>query len=365
MPKTELHDIFELGVRSNASDWHFREGTPVTLRIDSELVDTDYVAKREALVNYIDEITNEAMKEKLRETGDLDLSFVEEGVGRFRVNIHKQRGMIAISMRHVKSDIFTLDQLGMPPGVKKVAEIERGIVIVSGTTGSGKSTTLASLLNYINKNYRRHIITIEDPIEYEFKDEKSVVEQREVGLDTKTFNSALEHILRQDPDIIMIGEMRNSDSFDAALQAADTGHLVMTTLHATNAPQAVTRILDFYDSSEHKAILSALSVNLRAVLCQRLLPRAFGGGVVPGAEIMLRTPLVSKLIEERKLDKLTAAVENSQDEGMISFNQSLLQLVNDGAITEEDALRSASNPDALKMNLKGIFLDSGSQIVGN
>nr|HPN84902.1 PilT/PilU family type 4a pilus ATPase [Victivallales bacterium] len=283
---------------------------------------------------------------------------------RFRVNIHRQRGICSVTMRHVKSDVMDFDKLGVPASLKKIAESERGIVIVSGTTGSGKSTTLAAMIEHINMTMRKHIITIEDPIEYEFKDKKSVLEQREVGLDTETFYSALVHVLRQDPDVIMIGEMRNRESFDAALQASDTGHLVLTTLHSTNASQAVTRILDFYEKNEQDAIRSALAINIRAICAQRLLPRAFGGGVIPAIEVMINTALIRKLMNENKLEKLPAAIENSRDEGMQSFNQSLLGLVNEGLVTEEDALKAATNPEALKMNLKGIFLDSKSEIMG-
>ena len=365
MPESILKDILELGVNSNASDWHIREGCPVTLRIAGELIDSDFVADSDFINKAVETlIRSEEWMMRFKRTGDLDLSYVEDGVGRFRVNIHRQRGLISITMRHVKSDVMDFEKLGVPPVLKKIAESERGIVIVSGTTGCGKSTTLAAMIEHINQTMRKHIITIEDPIEYEFKDKKSVVEQREVGLDTETFSSALVHVLRQDPDVIMIGEMRNRDSFDAALQASDTGHLVLTTLHSTNASQAVTRILDFYEKSEQDSIRSALAVNIRAICAQRLVPRAIGGGVIPAVEILINSALVRKLINENKLEKLPAAIENSKDDGMQSFNQSLLSLVNEGLITEEDALKAASNPEALKMNLRGIFLDSKSEIMG-
>lgn len=360
-----IHDLLELGVSSNASDWHIKEGHPVVLRIEGSLVDTDFSTDSECIDQILkDMVTSEDMMHKYNETGDLDLSYVEDNVGRFRVNVHQQRGRPAFTLRHVKTNIMTLDELGLPQIMKTIAEAKRGIIILGGTTGSGKSTTLAAMLEHINLNYRRHCITIEDPIEYEFEDKKSVFEQREVGIDTDSFQAALVHVLRQDPDIIMVGEMRNRESFDAALQAADTGHLVMTTLHATTAAQSVTRILDFYDFNEQNSIRMALSINLHAIVCQRLLPRAFGGGVVPGAEIMINTPMVRKLMEQGQLEKLPAAIENGNEDGMQSFNQSLLKLVNDGHITEEDALGAASNPEALKMSLKGIELKSGSQILG-
>lgn len=366
MPVSNLRELLELGVNSGASDWHIREGSAASIRIAGDLVETDFVTDRQFLEDIMRSMAADDMIEKLRLVGDLDLSYVEDGIGRFRVNIHRQRGMLGMAMRHVKSKIANFEELGLPKeNIEIIASSERGIIILSGTTGSGKSTTLASMIQHINLNSKKHIVTIEDPIEYEFHDAKSIVEQREVGLDTETFRSALVHVLRQDPDIIMVGEMRNGESFDAGLQASDTGHLVMTTLHSTNAYQAVNRILDFYRFEEQQAIRSALAVNLRAVICQRLIPRSYGGGVIPAVEIMINSPIVRKLIETNKLDKLPAAIESGRQDGMQSFNQSLLSLVNEGLITEEDALKSSNNAESLKMNLKGIFLDTSSQIIGD
>jgi len=219
------------------------------------------------------------------------------------------------------------------------------------------------MIEYINLNVRKHIITIEDPIEYEFFDKKSFIEQREIGIDSESFFSALKHALRQDPDIIMVGEMRDKESFQAALQAADTGHMVLTTLHATNASQAVNRILDFFPHAEQDSIREALALNLKAIVAQRLMPRAFGGGVVPAVEIMVNTPIVKKIIGDNKLDKLAQAVEATDEAGMLSFNRSLYNLVNSGEITVEDAMEAATNPETLKMNLNGIFLSSEKHII--
>ena len=364
MALSVIHDLLELGVSSNASDWHIKEGHPVVLRIAGSLVDTDFVPDSACIDSIISVMLNKEQEEKYHECGDMDLSYVEDNVGRFRVNIHKQRGRSAFTLRHVKTNIMHLDELGTPMVLKDIAEAHRGIVILGGTTGSGKSTTLAGMLEHINLNFRKHCITIEDPIEYEFEDKKSVFEQREVGIDTTSFQEALSRVLRQDPDIIMVGEMRNKVSFDAALQAADTGHLVFSTLHATTASQAITRILDFYKRDEQDAIRMALSMNLHAIICQRLIPKAFGGGVVPSCEVMINTPVVRKLLETDEVEKLAAAIQTGKKDGMQSFNQSLLELVNNGTITEEDALKAASNPDALKMNLQGIDLNTGSQILG-
>ena len=360
-----IHDLLELGANSNASDWHIKQGHPVVLRIEKNLVNTDYIPDAEKMQQILkDFVPNAEMYNKFQESGDLDLSYVEDNVGRFRINVHMQRGEPAFTLRYVKTNIMTFEELGLPSIIKTISEAPRGIIILGGTTGSGKSTTLAAMLEHINYNFRRHIITIEDPIEYEFEDKKAVFEQREVGIDTNTFQDALVHALRQDPDIIMVGEMRNQVSFDAALQAADTGHLVMTTLHANTASQAITRILDFYPHQERESVRVALSMNLHSIICQRLLQRAFGGGVIPGAEIMINTPIVRKLLEEGKLEKLPSAIDNGREDGMQTFNHSLLTLVNEGLITEEDALAAATNPDALRMNLQGIELKSGSNILG-
>ena len=360
-----IHDLLELGANSNASDWHIKQGHPVVLRIEKALVDTDYIPDAEKMEKIMqDFIPNKELREKFNETGDLDISYVEDNVGRFRVNVHMQRGEPAFTLRYVKTNILTFDDLGLPEIMQTIAEAPRGIIILGGTTGSGKSTTLAAMLEHLNMNYRKHIITIEDPIEYEFEDKKSVFEQREVGIDTDSFKNALIHALRQDPDIIMVGEMRDRVSFDAALQAADTGHLVMTTLHANTASQAITRILDFYSHQERESVRMALSMNLHSIICQRLLPRAFGGGLIPGSEIMINTPMVRKILEKDQIEKLPAAIDNGREDGMQTFNHSLLQLVNEGLITEEDALATATNPEALRMNLQGIELKSGSNILG-
>jgi twitching motility protein PilT len=363
MAVSVIHDLLELGVNSNASDWHIKEGHPVVLRIAGSLVDTDFIPDEESINKILDSMIPPDMLERYKKDGDLDLSYVEDDVGRFRVNIHKQRGKSAFTLRHVKTQIMQLEELGTPPILKKIAEAVRGIIIVGGTTGSGKSTTLAAMLEHVNLNFRKHCITIEDPIEYEFEDKKSVFEQREVGIDTHSFKEALVRVLRQDPDIIMVGEMRNKESFDAALQAADTGHLVLTTLHATTSAQSITRILDFYQHEEQDSIRMALSMNLYAIICQRLIPKAFGGGVVPGCEVMINTPMVRKLLETDNLEKLPAAIETGKGDGMQSFNQSLLGLINEGAITEEDAMAAATNPDALRMNLQGIDLKTDGAIL--
>jgi twitching motility protein PilT len=301
---------------------------------------------------------------KYEEHGDSDFAHAEDDVGRFRVNLHRQRGLMSFTFRHIKSKVPDFASLGLPPVLTKIAAAERGIVLVTGTTGSGKSTTLAAMMEYMNENFNRHIITIEDPIEYHFSDNNCVFEQREVGPDTSSFDSALIHALRQDPDVIVVGEMRHRHSFDTALMAADTGHMVFSTLHTSNASQSIQRILDFYEESERKQIRLALAANLHATVSQRLVPKATGSGVCPAVEIMIKTPIIRKLLEEDKLDKLAMAIEAGQQDGMQSFDQCLLKLINDGLVSEEEALTRASNPEQLKMNMKGIFLSSTNAIIG-
>jgi twitching motility protein PilT len=252
--------------------------------------------------------------------------------------------------------------LGLLEQIKSIAESPRGIVLVAGSTGCGKSTTLAAMIEHINAGFKKHIITMEDPIEFVFEDNQCVVEQREVGLDTLSFHHALKHVLRQDPDIIMIGEMRDALSFTAAMSAADTGHLVLSTLHTTSASQSVSRILDFFKADEREQIRRQLAGTLQAVICQRMTATVTGA-VTPALEILINTATVKKMIEENRLDKLAAAIETGTDDGMINFNQSLFNLVKAGKVSEREAMSKATNPQALEMNFKGIFLDEGRRIL--
>ena len=365
MAKTKLRAILETGVQARASDWHIREGCTVVLRVDAQLVEiSDYIVNTDFLHEAVKEISSPKDLKNYDETGDADFAHFEDGVGRFRVNLHRQRKLMCLTLRHVKAQIPDVGKLGLPEVILKIAEVERGIIIVTGITGSGKSTTMACMMEHMNTTSARHIITIEDPIEYTFEDKKCIFEQREVGLDCISFDSALIHSLRQDPDVISVGEMRRRESFDTAITAAQTGHLVMTTLHTQSASQTIQRLLDFYPHEERKQVRLSMATSLHAVICQRLMPRAVGKGVVPAVEVLINTPVVRKLLEEDKLDKLAPAIEGGTAEGMMSFNQCLFHLVNNGLITEEIALEKASNPEALRMNLRGIFLNTAGGIIG-
>ena len=362
---SKLRAILETGVQARASDFHIRQDSTIVLRVDSQLVEVaDFVPSKDFLEEIIEDICDDRMKKLYYEEGDADFAHAEEGIGRFRVNLHRQRNLHSMTLRHVKDNIPNSADLGLPEVILRVAESHRGIILVTGTTGSGKSTTLACMMQHMNNTMARHIITIEDPIEYTFSDNNCIFEQREVGIDTISFQSALKGSLRQDPDVIVVGEMRTRESFDTALQAADTGHLVMTTLHTTNAAQTIQRILDFYPFEEREQVRMSLSTSLTAIICQRLMPKAVGKGVVPGMEIMLNSPLIKKLLYDGNIEKLPQAIEGGTSEGMMSFNQCLLNLYNQGLITEEVALERATNPEALKMNMEGIFLNTDGAIMG-
>ena len=358
-----FHKILKAAVEGGASDVHIKVGTPVIFRISRELVSIECPHPTEAWLNQVVEhITPVHFKKRLEEEREIDFSYFVPEVGRFRTNVFQQRGTWALAMRHVKATVPSFEQLGLLEQIKTIAESPRGIVMVAGSTGSGKSTTLAAMIEHVNANFKKHIITLEDPIEFVFEDNQSVIEQREIGLDTSSFYGALKHVLRQDPDIIMLGEMRDAITFTAAMSAADTGHLVFSTLHTTTAAQSITRILDFFKAEEREQIRRQLAGCLRGVICQRMVPTV-DGKMTPALEILTNSPLVKKLLEENRLEKITAAVETGVDDGMITFNQSLFNLVKAGRVTEKEALAKASNPQALEMNFRGIFLNEGGRIV--
>jgi len=355
--------ILKTAVEGGASDVHLKIGTPVVFRINRQLIAIECpVPAEDWMNNIVKQVTPVHLRQRLEEQREIDFSYYVPGIGRFRTNLFQQRGQWCLAMRYVKTIVPSFEELGLLPQIKQIAESPRGIVLLTGSTGCGKSTTLAAMIEHINANFKKHLITLEDPIEYVFEDNQCVIEQREVGLDTLSFHHALKHVLRQDPDVIMIGEMRDSVSFTAAMSAADTGHLVLSTVHTTNAAQSVNRILDFFKAEEREQIRRQLSGNLQAVVCQRMVS-TIAGGMTPAMEILINTPTAKKLIEENRLDKLPAAIETGMDDGMINFNQALFQLVKDGKVSEREALSKATNPQALEMNFKGIFLDEGRRIL--
>jgi twitching motility protein PilT len=358
-----FHRILKTAVEGGASDVHLKIGGPVIFRINQQLVAIECPQPAEDwMKKIVEQITPAHLRQKITDEREADFSYFVPDIGRFRTNLFQQRGQWCLAMRYVKTHVPSFEELGLLEQVRRIAESPRGIVLIAGSTGSGKSTTLAAMIEHINANSKKHLITLEDPIEYVFEDNQCVIEQREVGLDTLSFHHALKHVLRQDPDVIMIGEMRDSMSFTAAMSAADTGHLVLSTLHTTNASQSVNRILDFFKAEEREQIRRQLAGTLQAVICQRMAT-TISGAVTPALEIMINTATVKKLIEENRLDKLPAAIETGTDDGMVNFNQALFQLVKLGKVSEQEALSKATNPQALEMNFKGIFLDEGRRIL--
>jgi twitching motility protein PilT len=359
-----FHKILNTAVEGGASDVHIKADAPVVYRISSQLVETEMAQqpKEEWLQNIIDNIVPEHFKPRLDEDREIDFSYHVPGIGRFRTNCFQHLGKWCLAMRYVVAEVPKIENLGLPDVIKSIAEEHRGIVLVAGTTGCGKSTTLAGMIDHINSTQKRHIITLEDPVEYVFEDNQCIIEQREVGLDTPSYGHSLKHIMRQDPDVIMVGEMRDATSFRAAMSAADTGHLVLSTLHTIDAPQSISRVLDFFPAEERESVRKQMLGTLKAIIVQRMTVRK-DGGVIPAIEIMINTSTVSKLINENRLEKLHAAIETGTDEGMQNFNQSLFQLVKDDIITKEEALEKATNAQALEMNFKGIFLSEGSRIL--
>jgi twitching motility protein PilT len=358
-----LRELLHKAVEVHASDVHIKPHSEPYFRISGGLVESGFERLTSEYVwEILRQILPPHMTAKFGDTHEADFSHHEEGVGRFRVNIFMGQSVPVIAMRHVKTEIPTVESLRLPLQIKTFAQVERGIIILSGTTGSGKSTTLAAIIGEINHTVRRRIITVEDPIEYLFVDDQSVVTQREVGLDTLSFDEALKHLMRQDPDVILIGEMRDTLSIRTALLAAETGHLVMSTLHAGTADLAVPRMLDVFPAQEQPHIRMGIAANLYAVVCQRLIPDTLGGQI-PAVEIMINTPTVKKLLEKNQLDVLAAAVETGREDGMQTFNQSIYDHIMAGRISEEEGMMAATNPQALRMNLQGIFLDEGRRIL--
>lgn len=361
----QIDDFLRQAVELKASDIHLKAGQVPYLRVHSKLEPSSFpILTADQLQSVIRLILPAYLAKAFEETHEADFSYSVEDAGRFRVNAFMGQGMPALAFRHVKTKAPTIEELNLPESIRKIAAAQRGIVIISGATGSGKSTTLAAMINHINETEALRVITIEDPIEYLFSDKKCVISQREVGLDTLNFQAALKHVLRQDPDVIIIGEMRDQTTFRTALAAAETGHLVFTTLHSGNASVAVQRLLEFYPAAEWDQVRLNLASNLQAVICQRLI-KGSQGGVVPAVEILVNTPTVRKVLEKNKLDILPAAIETGVDDGMQTFNQSIYHLIKDGMVSQEEGMQNATNPQALRMNLQGIFLDESRRILSS
>ncbi len=350
-----IHELLKAMVDQRASDLHLRSGTPPIYRVDGDLVHTDkHVISPELTKDILYHMISVRQRKIFEARSEVDFSVSVPSLGRFRGNAFRQRGSVAIVLRQIPTKIPNFEELYLPKVLPKFCQLSRGLVLVCGPTGSGKSTTLAAMIENINAARSEHIVTIEDPMEFLYRDRKSIISQRELGTDTISFSEALKHVLRQDPDVILLGEMRDLETTSTAITAAQTGHLVLSTLHTTDAVQTINRVVDLYPPHQQQQIRFQLADVLKGVICQRLLPRASGPGRVPACEVLVVTALVRKSITENQMHDDHEAVRQGQYYGMETFHQSLLKLYKDGIIKLDDALEAASNPEELMMAIRGI-----------
>jgi twitching motility protein PilT len=353
----KINVLFRTVMKYEASDLHLKVNLPPMMRLKGVIRKMEAPPiSEEQMERLFFEIMTPKQRHQLEETGGSDFAWV---IGtdecRFRVNILKQRGHLGMVARRVNATVPTFEGLGLPPSIEQLCKYDQGMIILAGVTGSGKSTTIASMLDYLNEREALHILTIEDPIEFLFKDKKSVVNQREVGIDVIDWHTALKHAVREDPDVILVGEMRDRDTFEAAIHAAETGHLVFGTIHASSSASTLGRILDLFPADMHQAIRQTLAFNLKAVVAQKLLPSIKPGRHrTPTNEIMIINPTIRELIIKGEDKKIADAIKIGYLEGMVDFTENLRQLVERGDVTKEVAIEVAPNPDALKMAIKGI-----------
>ena len=363
----EVNKLFKACVKFEASDLHLKVGRPPMLRVDGTLRPMDRPPiDDEEMVRLCFPLMNERSRKIFDHDGGADFAHMCEVDGtnwRFRVNLLQQLGHIGLVARRVSSWIPDFAGLNLPPSMERLCTYDQGMVLLAGVTGSGKSTTIASMLNWINANYRKHILTLEDPIEFVFTEQKCLINQREIGLDVIDFEIGMKHAVREDPDVMLVGEMRDKETFMTAIHAAETGHLVFGTIHASTAASTIGRILDLFPQEMHGALRSAIGMNMKGIVAQKLLKSIKPGvGRVPSCEIMTFTPTISKLILEEQDHRLGDAIRVGAEDGMQDFTQSLKKLVDDELIDREVALEVAPNREALKMALKGIDVSQGGII---
>jgi twitching motility protein PilT len=358
----DLNQLLHIAVASGASDLHLKVGSYPMMRISGVLT----VASEERRLDRADTeafagaLLSPELREKFQRSQEVDLAYSVAGMGRFRCNVFQQRGTIGLVLRVIPTRIRTIDELGLPPVLKSIAQEERGLVLVTGTTGSGKSTTLAAMIDHINSSRAAHIMTVEDPIEYLHRDHHSIVNQREVAVDTQSFSQALRSALRQDPDVILVGEMRDFETVETALLAAETGHLVFSTLHTLDATETINRIIAVFPPHQQRQVRIQLASVLKAAVSQRLMPRADGQGRVPAVEVMVSTPFIRDcIVDKDRTPQIHGAIaQGTSQYGMQTFDQSIFGLYQQGFVTLEEALRWASNVDEFKLKVQGIATTS-------
>ncbi len=353
-----IDNLLKVAVERNASDLHLKVGNHPVIRVNGilhPLIEMKRLVKEDTVI-MSHQIMDDVQKEKFQKANEIDMAYSVPGLGRFRCNIFKQRGAIGIVLRVIPTQIKTIAELNLPVVLEKIADERRGMVLVTGTTGSGKSTTLAAMIDHINTHRVEHIVTIEDPVEYLHRDKKSLINQREVGADTNDFSIALRSALRQDPDVILVGEMRDLETIETALLAAETGHMLLSTLHTLDAPETINRIISMFPPYHQKQIRIQLASVLKAIISMRLIPRTDGKGRVPAVEILVNTPFIQDCIMNPEKTKLIKeAIEQGVSQyGMQTFDQSLFFLYQKGFISYEEALKWATNPDEFKLKKLGV-----------
>jgi twitching motility protein PilT len=348
-----MHDLLTIMIERGASDLHITTGTPPQIRLHGKLTPLTQFERLtpQDTQRLAYSVLNEGQKQKFEEDNELDLSFGIQGLARFRCNVYRQRGAVASAIRVIPIKIRTFDELGLPTIVEQLADRPKGLILVTGPTGSGKSTTLAAMVDKINNERTEHIMTIEDPIEFVHNHKKCLVNQREVFSDTQSFKNALKYILRQDPDVVLVGEMRDLETISAALTIAETGHLTLGTLHTNSCAQTINRIIDVFPTSQQSQVRAQLSLVLEGVLSQQLIPTPDGRGRVMSLEIMVTTPAIRNLIREEKIHQIYSAMQAGQKFGMQTMNQSLLDLVQKRKISREEALNRSTLPEELAQQL--------------
>jgi twitching motility protein PilT len=352
----ELNKFFKAAIKTRASDLHLKAGQPLKLRLFGELKKTTgEVMTPERIEELVFGILTPAQKDAFQEHGTLDFAHEINGEHRFRTNIFRQRGMVSLAARRVNTDIPPFAELHLPTVLEKICEARQGLILVVGPTGCGKTTTIASMIDHINRTRSCHIITVEDPIEYLFKDDKAIVSQREIGLDVKDFEDALTYLMRQDPDVVFIGEMRDAKTVSAGMRAVETGHLVFGTMHSSNASQCVHRLLDLFPQNERDLVRQTLSIAIKAIVSQVLLP-CLDENIdrIPAVEVLIANAAVRKIISSGRESELPNIIRSSIEEGMQDLTYNLCELVNNGSVHPKDAYKHAPNIEELKMALKGI-----------
>ncbi len=359
----DVNDLLKIAVDHGASDLHLKVGSVPMMRVRGALVPAseDKRLDHEDVVAMSASVMSNSQRQRFKDAQEVDLAYSVPGLGRFRCNVFQQRGTIGLVLRVIPMVIRTIDELALPPVLKNIGDEERGLVLVTGTTGSGKSTTLAGLIDHVNRTRCGHVMTVEDPIEFLHRDQLSIINQREVSVDTRSFAQALRSALRQDPDVILVGEMRDFETIETGLLAAETGHLVFSTLHTLDATETINRVIAVFPPHQQKQVRLQLASVLKAVISQRLIPRADGKGRVPAVEVMVSTPFIRDcIVDKERTHQIPGAIAAGMSQyGMQSFDQSIFSLFRQGLVSYEEAIRWASNVDEFKLRVQGISSTSG------